>query len=53
MLDIQKKLTRLFFVLLTLPATAMGFALSAAAWLLVKEDEGGDGGLMPPGGGGH
>ncbi len=38
MLDIQKKLTRKFFVLLSLPATAMGFALSvqisALSWIL-------------------
>ena len=38
MLDIQKKLTRSFFVLLSLPATAMGFALSvqisALSWIL-------------------
>lgn len=38
MLDIQKRLTRSFFVLLTLPATAMGFALSvqisALSWIL-------------------
>jgi len=38
MLDIQKKLTNPFFVLLSLPATAMGFALSvqisALSWIL-------------------
>ncbi len=41
MLDIQKKLTRSFFVLLTLPATAMGFALSvqisALSWILATK----------------
>ena len=41
MLDIQKKLTRSFFVLLTLPATAMGFALSvqtsALSWILATQ----------------
>ena len=38
MLDIQKKLTTPFYVLLSLPATAMGFALSvqiaALSWIL-------------------
>ncbi|MDP2303017.1 MAG: MFS transporter [Ignavibacteria bacterium] len=38
MLDIQKKLTNSFYVLLSLPATAMGFALSiqisALSWIL-------------------
>lgn len=38
MLDIQKKLTDTFFILLSLPATAMGFALSvqiaALSWIL-------------------
>ncbi|MBL7858266.1 MAG: MFS transporter [Cyclobacteriaceae bacterium] len=38
MLDIQKKFTQSFFVLLSLPATAMGFALciqiSALSWIL-------------------
>lgn len=38
MLDIQKQFTRPFFVLLSLPATAMGFALSvqiaALSWIL-------------------
>jgi MFS family permease len=38
MLSIQKKLTKPFFVLLSLPATAMGFALSvqiaALSWIL-------------------
>ncbi len=38
MLDIQKKLSNTFYVLLTLPATAMGFALSvqiaALSWIL-------------------
>ncbi|RMH63553.1 MAG: MFS transporter [Bacteroidetes bacterium] len=38
MLDIQKRLTKPFFVLLSLPATAMGFALSvqiaALSWIL-------------------
>ena len=41
MLDIQKKLTRSFFVLLSLPATAMGFALSvqisALSWILATK----------------
>lgn len=38
MLDIQKRLTNSFFVILSLPATAMGFALSvqiaALSWIL-------------------
>jgi len=38
MLDIQKRLTKPFYVLLSLPATAMGFALSvqisALSWIL-------------------
>lgn len=38
MLDIQKRLTSLFYILLSLPATAMGFALSvqiaALSWIL-------------------
>ena len=38
MLDIQKRLTSSFFMILTLPATAMGFALavqiSALSWIL-------------------
>ncbi|TAH17410.1 MAG: MFS transporter [Cytophagales bacterium] len=38
MLDIQKKLTNSFFIILSLPATAMGFALSvqisALSWIL-------------------
>lgn len=38
MLDIQKRFTKSFFVLLSLPATAMGFALSvqiaALSWIL-------------------
>lgn len=41
MLDIQKKLKNSFFVILSLPATAMGFALSvqisALSWLLVTK----------------
>lgn len=41
MLDIQKRLTRSFFVVLTLPATAMGFALSvqisALSWILATK----------------
>lgn len=41
MLDIQKKLTNTFYSLLSLPATAMGFALSvqisALSWLLVTK----------------
>ena len=38
MLDIQKRLTNSFYALLSLPATAMGFALSvqiaALSWIL-------------------
>jgi maltose/moltooligosaccharide transporter len=38
MLDIQKRLTNTFYAILSLPATAMGFALSiqiaALSWLL-------------------
>ena len=38
MLDFQKKLTNTFYAVLTLPATAMGFALSiqisALSWLM-------------------
>jgi len=41
MLNIQKKLSNSFYVLLSLPATAMGFALSvqisALSWLLVTQ----------------
>lgn len=41
MLDIQKKLTNTFYSILSLPATAMGFALSvqisALSWLLVTK----------------
>ena len=41
MLQSQKKLSNLFFVILSLPATAMGFALSvqisALSWLLVTK----------------
>lgn len=41
MLEIQKKLTRSFYALLSLPSTAMGFALSvqisALSWLLSTE----------------
>ncbi len=41
MLDIQKKLTNSFYAILSLPATAMGFALSiqisALSWLLVTK----------------
>lgn len=41
MLESQKKLSNLFFVILSLPATAMGFALSvqisALSWLLVTK----------------
>ncbi len=41
MLDIQKNLTRSFFALLSLPATAMGFALSvqisALSWILATK----------------
>jgi hypothetical protein len=38
MLDIQKKLTNSFYILLSLPATAMGFALSvqiaSLSWIM-------------------
>ena len=38
MLDIQKRLTNSFYILLSLPATAMGFALcvqiAALSWIL-------------------
>ena len=38
MLDIQKKLTNSFYAILSLPATAMGFALcvqiAALSWIL-------------------
>ena len=41
MLDIQKKTSNLFYAILALPATAMGFALSvqisALSWILVSE----------------
>ncbi len=41
MLDIQKKLTKSFYAILSLPATAMGFALSiqisALSWILVTK----------------
>ena len=41
MLGIQKKLTRTFYVILSLPATAMGFALSvqisAMSWILTTK----------------
>ncbi len=41
MLDIQKKLTNTFYSVLSLPATAMGFALSvqisALSWILVTQ----------------
>jgi len=41
MLDIQKKLTNTFYSILSLPATAMGFALSvqisALSWILVTK----------------
>jgi len=41
MLDIQKKLSNIFYAILALPATAMGFALSvqisALSWILVSE----------------
>lgn len=41
MLDIQKKTTNLFYAILALPATAMGFALSvqisALSWILVTQ----------------
>ena len=41
MIDIQKKLSNVFYVILSLPATAMGFALSvqisALSWILVTQ----------------
>ena len=41
MLDIQKKLSNTFYIILSLPATAMGFALSvqisALSWILVTQ----------------
>lgn len=41
MIEIQKKLSNIFYVLLSLPATAMGFALSvqisALSWILVTQ----------------
>jgi maltose/moltooligosaccharide transporter len=41
MLDIQKRLTKSFYILLSLPATAMGFALSvqisALSWILATK----------------
>ncbi|MCP4270497.1 MAG: SLC45 family MFS transporter, partial [Gammaproteobacteria bacterium] len=41
MLQSQKKLSNFFFVILSLPATAMGFALSvqisALSWLLITK----------------
>ena len=41
MLDIQKKTSNLFYAILALPATAMGFTLSvqisALLWMIVKE----------------
>ncbi len=41
MLDIQKKLTNVFYTILSLPATAMGFALSiqisALSWILITK----------------
>ncbi len=41
MLDIQKRLTKSFYMLLSLPATAMGFALSvqisALSWILTTQ----------------
>jgi len=41
MLDIQKKLTNTFYSILSLPATAMGFALSvqisALSWILITQ----------------
>ena len=41
MLNIQKKFSNLFYVILALPATAMGFALSvqisALSWILVTQ----------------
>ncbi len=41
MLDIQKKLTNTFYAILSLPATAMGFALSvqisALSWILITQ----------------
>jgi len=41
MLEIQKKLTNTFYALLSLPATAMGFALSiqisALSWILTTK----------------
>jgi len=41
MLDIQKKLTNVFYSILSLPATAMGFALSiqisALSWILITK----------------
>ena len=41
MLTIQKNLTRSFYILLSLPATAMGFALavqiSALSWILTTK----------------
>ena len=41
MLDIQKRLTKSFYILLSLPATSMGFALSvqisALSWILATK----------------